>query len=413
MKGSRILTSSTSVGRMAELVAHANQTPAPRARSHLPLGAERQRRVLFLLRTLGGGGAERQAVVLAGELRKRGHDVTLAVYHPGGLHEQYAAETGIRLVCLDKGRLHRNVGFFARAVRLVRTLNPDVIHGYMDTGNIVASALKPFARRGTVAWGVRASNLDLSHYGLSSRILFHLTRLVSRSADVIICNSRVGAEHVIHAGYPADRIVVIPNGIDTTRFAPDPARATQLRDAWGISPNERVIGNVARLDPMKGHITFIAAARILASRRPDVRFVCVGEGVEPYKSHVLSVLRDSGLGDRLLLKESSHEMPAIHSAFDIATSSSLFGEGFSNAIGEAMACGTPCVVTDVGDSRAIVGDTGLVVPPKNPEALANAWDALLARTGPALSASCRVRIVEEFGLEQLTRSTVRALGLEP
>jgi glycosyltransferase involved in cell wall biosynthesis len=283
----------------------------------------------------------------------------------------------------------------------------------MDTGNIVASALKPFARRSTIAWGVRASNLDLSLYGLSSRVLFNLTRLVSRSADVIICNSHAGAEHVIHAGYPGDRVVVIPNGIDTARFAPARARATQLRNAWGISPNERLIGNVARLDPMKDHITFIAAARILASRRADVRFMCVGEGADPYKSHVLSVLRESGLGDRLLLKEPSPEMPAIHSAFDVATSSSVFGEGFSNAIAEAMACGTPCVVTNVGDSRLIVGDTGGVVPPKTPEALATAWDALLARTGPALSAACRLRIVEEFSVERLTRSTVRALALEP
>ena len=141
--------------------------------------------------------------------------------------------------------------------------------------------------------------------------------------------------------------------------------------------------------------------------------MCFGHVVEPYGSHVLSLIRESGLGDRLRLQGFSDEMPAVHSALDVATSSSAYGEGFSNTIAEAMACGTPCVVTDVGDSRLIVGDAGEVVPPRNAEALANAWEAILGRTGPSLSTACRQRVVSKFSVEQLTRSTVRALALEP
>ena len=375
--------------------------------------ATHQRRILFLLRTLHAGGAERQLVVLASGLQKRGHDVTVAVYHAGGAYERLVLESGVRLVCLDKGRLHRNFGFFLRAVRLVNAIQPHVIHGYMETGNIVASALKPFARESLIVWGVRASALDLSFYGTSDRILFQLTRVASRTADTIIANSHAGAEHVVRAGYPADRVVVIPNGIDTARFSPSSARAAELRREWGVAPEERLIGLVARFDPMKDHVAFISAAAILAHRRPDVRFICIGQAAEPYYSRVLAVLRGTGLGNRILLKGFADEMPAVQSALDVATSSSAYGEGFSNAIAEAMACGTPCVVTDVGDSGLIVGDTGLVVPPKNPQALANAWDALLARTGASLSAACRQRVIDEFSVEQLIRSTVRALTLEP
>jgi glycosyltransferase involved in cell wall biosynthesis len=163
---------------------------------------------------------------------------------------------------------------------------------------------------------------------------------------------------------------------------------------------------------MKDHATFIAAARILAQRRPDIRFACFGEGVEPYQAQILSLLQNSGLGDRLHVHKFSHEMPAVYTALDIATSTSAFGEGFSNVTAEAMACGTPSVVTDVGDSRLIVGETGLVVPPNDPEALAQAWEALLARTGPALSAACRQRVLDEFSVDRLTRSTLRALQPE-
>jgi glycosyltransferase involved in cell wall biosynthesis len=375
--------------------------------------AAHQRRILFLLRSLHAGGAERQLVVLASGLQKRGHDVTVAVYHPGGAYERLVLEAGIRLVCLDKGRLHHNFSFFRRAVRLVNSLQPHVIHGYMETGNIVASALKAFAHESVIVWGVRASALDLSFYGTSDRILFELTRLASPTADTIIANSHAGAEHVVRAGYPADKVVVIPNGIDTARFSPSPGRGAELRREWGVAPEERLIGLVARFDPMKDHLTFISAAGILARRRPDVRFICIGQTAEPYRSRVLDELRGSGLGDRVMLKGFAEEMPAVQSALDVATSSSAYGEGFSNAIAEAMACGSPCVVTDVGDSRLIVGDTGIVVPPKNPQALANAWDALLARTGASLSAACRQRVIDQFSVEQLIRSTVRVLTLEP
>lgn len=370
------------------------------------------RRILFLLQKLEGGGAERQLLVLADALKRRGHDVTLAVYYPGGPYESFAAETGVRLVCLDKGGTGDNLGFLRRVIRLVRALDPDVIHGYMDTGNIVASAMKPFARHSRIVWGVRASNLDLSQYDRRGRVLFQLTRLAARSADVIISNSQSGAEHAVSAGYPADRTVVIPNGIDTDRFAPSPVRAEELRAEWGVKPEERLIGIAARLDPMKDHVTFIAAAQTLAARQPDVRFICFGDGVEPYRSHVLAALHASGLGDRLLLRGFSHEMPAVYSALDVSTSSSAFGEGFSNAIAEAMACGTPCAVTDVGDSRLIVGDLGKVVPPRDAAALADAWESLLARTGADLSVACRRRIIENFSIDRLAESTLRALGLE-
>ncbi len=162
---------------------------------------------------------------------------------------------------------------------------------------------------------------------------------------------------------------------------------------------------------MKDHATFARAARVMADRRDDVRFICVGEGIEPYRSEALRELHVAGLGDRLLWKGFCKDMVAFYNCVDIATSTSLFGEGFSNAIGEAMACGTPCVVTDVGDSARILGATGAVVKAGDPGALATAWEEVLKRTDPEQRSACRRRIVETFGLDSLIRHTESALGL--
>jgi glycosyltransferase involved in cell wall biosynthesis len=162
---------------------------------------------------------------------------------------------------------------------------------------------------------------------------------------------------------------------------------------------------------MKDYGNFAAAARMLAEERQDVRFVCAGDWLEPYRSAALRALDAAGLGDRLRHFGFVRDMPAFYNALDVSTSSSVFGEGVPNGVAEAMACGVPCAVTDVGDSRRLVGDTGIVVPPRDPRALADAWRALLDRRSPELSLACRQRIAQEYSVEALVDRTERALGL--
>jgi glycosyltransferase involved in cell wall biosynthesis len=367
-------------------------------------------RILFLVRMLEGGGAERQLLVLAGGLQRRGHEVTIAAYYSSGPDEVEIPATGVRYVSLEKRGFWDLVGFFSRMLRLARRLNPDVVHGYMDVGNIVAIALKPFLTSTRIVWGIRASNFDLTAYDLAGRVLSRMLVFVSRWVDLIICNSRAGAAHVVAHGYPGDRVEVVPNGVDTERFRPLPEAKARIRAEWGIGLDQPVIGLVARPDPMKDYANFTAAARILAARHPEARFVCAGDWIEPYRSAALQILRESGLGERLLWRGFVQDMPSFYNALDISTSSSAFGEGVSNAIAESMACGVPCAVTDVGDSRLLVGDLGIVVPPRNPAALADAWTALLERRSPEVSFACRARIMREFSVDALVERTERLLS---
>ena len=206
--------------------------------------------------------------------------------------------------------------------------------------------------------------LEWARYDLAGRILFQVNRMASHAVHLIIANSRVAAEEMAQAGYPRPRMMVIPNGTDVERFRPQVELGRDLRKEWGIPAESKLIGMAARLDPMKDHATFVRAAQILALRRSDVHFVCVGEGLGLTRSAALATIGQAALGSRLQWRGQVRDMPSFYSTLDLLASSSAFGESFSNVVAEAMSCGVPCVVTDVGDSRDIVGDTGLVGPPR-------------------------------------------------
>lgn len=370
--------------------------------------------ILFLTRSLDRGGAERQLVVLAKGLARRGHAVVVAVFFGGGAYEAELVEAGVRVTNLDKQGRWDVLPFLIRLVCLLRKERPAVMHSYLGVPNILATVLKPLLPGTRIVWGVRASNVDLSHYDWLLRLAYALERRLARFADRIIANSYAGKCYAVSNGFPAGKVVVIPNGINTEYFRFDPKGRQRVRSEWGVGEDEILVGLVARLDPMKDHPTFLEAASRISRERHDVRFVCVGDGspdhVERIKRRVVAL----GLTGQLILTGARDNMPSIYSALDIATSTSAFGEGFSNTIAEAMACGVPCVVTDVGDSALIVGDTGSVVVPADHSVLAAAIQRLISlppKERRALGDKCRVRIVSEFGMDVLVRRTEHALGL--
>ncbi|MBF0426783.1 MAG: glycosyltransferase, partial [Magnetococcales bacterium] len=267
--------------------------------------------------------------------------------------------------------------------------------------------------RTRVVWGVRASDMDLNNYHPVTKLTFGLTCRLSRFADRIIFNSEAGRAFHCARGYPVDRALVVPNGIDVHgTFRPDAAAGKRVREAWGIQPEETLVGIAARLDPMKDHVTFLQAARRVARQNPAVRFVCVGDG-EPAMRQRLSLLAtELGLNDRLIWAGPRDDMAAVFNALDLGVSSSAFGEGFSGVIGEGMACGLPFVATRVGDAALIMGETGYSVPPRDPEAMACGILAQLERMrqgAELLRHQARERIRVNFNAANLVANTLRAL----
>jgi glycosyltransferase involved in cell wall biosynthesis len=221
----------------------------------------------------------------------------------------------------------------------------------------------------------------------------------------------------VAAGYDPAKFVFIPNGFDVMTFRPDPAARREARAELGLPEGAIAIGMVARFDAQKDHPNFIRAAALLARRLADVRFVLCGLGAGPENADLVRLLAEHGVSDRFQLLGRRSDIPRVMNALDVCTLSSSFGEAFPLAIGEAMSCGVPCVVTDLGDSAYLVADTGRVVAPRDSAALAGAWETL-ARLEPEarrrLGFAARERIVQHFALartvEQYADLYRRALG---
>ena len=314
----------------------------------------------FLVRSLEYGGAERQLVVLARALSERGHLVSVVTFYSGGPLEAELRRAGTHVRSLEKTGRWDLTSLAVRLRRVIREERPDVLHGYLGTPNIAATMISPFFPGLRIVWGERASNMDLSHYDWLSRLSSVACCALSRFPDLLIVNSRAGREHAIRRGYPAQKMVVVPNGIDTERFRPDPIARRRLRHEWNVSDAEQLVGLVSRLDPVKDHRTFLLAASVVAKMRADVRFVCVGDGDPEYRRAMHELVEALGLAGRVTWIAAQSDVTAVYNALDISCSSSA-SEGFPNAVGEAMACGVPCVATDVGDCAWLVGQPRLMI----------------------------------------------------
>lgn len=370
-------------------------------------------RIIFLIRAFGRGGAQRQLVTLATALHHAGWDVAVACFYAGDAFQRELVQAGVPVIDLRKRGRWDVAGFLWRLWHTFRAHDPDIVHGYLTVGNLLALLARLAHRRTRVVWGVRSAYMDRARYDWMARLTFRFSCLCARFADLIIVNSDAGAAHHAMLGYPRDRIRVIPNGIDTERFCFDADARARVRREWRIPDDALLVGLVGRLDPMKDHPTFLAAAARLVARDARWRFVCVGEGKTAYAAMLASQAGAPGLSQRLVWAGSRGDMPAVYSALDVLASTS-YGESFPNVIAEAMACGRPCVVTDVGDSARIVGTCGTVVAPRDPEAFAAALESMLPSLADVdatntMHAAARQRIVETYSLAALLGNSKAAL----
>lgn len=337
-----------------------------------------------------------------------------------------------------------NPAAFARIVRWLRDRRPTVVQTWMYHSDLIGGLAARYGAGAPVLWNIRQSNLDPAVNTSSTMIAARLCRKLSRRVpEVIVCGSEAARRTHMDFGYHPDHMEVLPNGFDTGVFRPGPEAAARLRSELNIPNDALIVGLAARLDPQKDQATFIRAARILfekwgggkagpgrtagtggaektgtggragssridAGSRPPVYFVMCGENIEWNNDRLRAWIGegpDGPFGSRLRLTGRWHDLHAVYPAFDVSGTSSL-GEGFPNVVGEAMACGVPCVVTDVGDSRQIVGDTGRVVPPGDPAALAAAWEEVLSMAADErreLGARARQRIEDNYSMKAIAR----------
>lgn len=361
-------------------------------------------RVVHLITDLYIGGAE---VMLARLLEQRDTaTVENAVVTLGsrGPVADRIERCGIAVSSLGLRPGHVSPLALWRLVALLRRIRPDVLQTWLyhaDLAGIIAGRLAGVPQ---IVWNIRCAELDPRDHSRSLPMLLRALSFASRWPSAIVCNSNAGRLAHERLGYSPRRWLVIPNGFDSDAFRPCPAARVELRRELGVAAKSPLVGLLARLHPMKDHDTFLRAAKIVTRTRGDVQFVAAGRGVSASKA-LAGQLSDLALGERVHLVPERSDPASFLAALDVAVSSS-YGEAFPNVVGEAMACGTPCVVTDVGDSAAIVGDTGRIVPPRDPERLAAGIIQLLELDPAArasLSERARQRIIAEFSLDRAVR----------
>lgn len=362
--------------------------------------------ILLLVRSLDVGGAERQLVLLARGLKARGQRVVVAVFYNRGALRGELERAGVPIIDLRKRGRWDLFPFSVRTMRAIRDFGPDVIYSFLGGANLIAALARPFMLPTKLVWSIRASDMDLSKYDWLQGVGYAVERRLARKADLIIANSHAGSRIAIANGFPARTVMVVPNGIDTTRFRPDAQLRHTQRAIWEVTKSETLIGVLARLDPMKGHEVFLRAAVEVTAQRADARLVCIGDGTESVRLEALAA--DLGVGSKVMFVGSTNEPVAALNALDIYCSPSL-SEGFSNAIAEAMACGLPCVVTNVGDSAVIVGERGNVVAPCEPSALAKAILRSVQDLDGVDQKQLRTRVIENFSADAMVDQTLELL----
>jgi len=364
------------------------------------MGPPLVKRILHVITGLDQGGAEAVLYRLCTHDPAHAHHVVSLTGR--GKYGPLLAEAGIEVTCLEMPPGRITAQGLRKLWQTMRKSKADVVQTWMYHANLLGGAIARLGGQRNLCWGIRQSRLEPAQTSRSTLLVDRAcARLSSVLPRLIVCCAENAM--IAHAGrgYDPGRMLLIPNGYDLSAFRPDPAARAAVRSQLGLGDGEVVIGFVARHHPYKGHADLFRALAMLQGRNIRPTCLLVGTGMDESNSELGAAIAEAGLSGSLRLVGPRSDVPAVMNALDLHIMSSVT-EGFPNVLAEAMACGTPCVSTDVGDAAQIVSDKGMIVPPRNPTALADAIAAMLAEAkGPFWAArqeACRRHIADNFSL---------------
>jgi glycosyltransferase involved in cell wall biosynthesis len=322
-------------------------------------------KILFVIGHLNTGGQERKLALLAAGLAERGHQVDVLVTYPGGRFDQDIQASNARLFSVferyaepSRRRVRlpgrRRLAAFWAIRRQVLRERYDVVYGMGYRSNLhatIASIQLPTK----AVWGIEGVVSTAGPMGrLLERIFVHRTSLMIAVSDET-------RRYCVDRGFPADRVITVENGVDTTRFRIEPRWRADIRHELGILDSEILIGAVGRIHPVKNFEGFLEAAAIVSRAQAGIRFVIVGSGLNTrYGQDLRNRADELGIAHQTVWTGEREDVEFYYNAMDLYVSSS-HSEGFQLTRVEAMVCGTPCVATDVGDAARVIGPYGRVV----------------------------------------------------
>ena len=357
-------------------------------------------KVALIITGLSTGGAEMMLHKLLQNIdRSRFEPTVISLMNKGEIGPRIEA-LGIPVHTLGMHRGLPNPWMVFRLTRLLRQLQPNVVHTWMYHADLLGGLAARLAGCRRVIWGIHHSNLSKTENKRSTLAVVKLCARLSGlvPVQVLSCSQRAKEVHAA-VGYADERIHVIPNGFDLSHFAPDATARASLCVELGLPPDAPLVGVVARFDTQKNHLGFVQAAVLLLQQSPGAHFVLAGTGVDSGNAALRAAIAAyPGLQERMHLLGRRDDVPRLMAALDVLASPS-HGEAFPNVLGEAMACGVPCVVTDAGDSAEIVGSTGRVVAVGDMAAMAQQLLDVLhlpAADRATLGRQARARVQAEY-----------------
>jgi glycosyltransferase involved in cell wall biosynthesis len=364
-------------------------------------------KIIYLTTGLNMGGAEVMLYNLLSNIDRSRFEPTVISLMDKGVFGEQIEQLNIPVYTAGMLIGKPSVASIKKLIELIKQIKPDLIQGWMYHGNLAAQFCNFINGKKTpVLWSIHHSLHSISSEKLLTQGIIRFGSWSSNYVDKVAYVSEKSQIQHQKIGYSKVNSCVIPNGFDTTKFQPSAHIRHQFRQELGISNDTFLIGSLARYHPMKDHANFLKAAKVLLTDYPETKFVLIGTDVD-YKNQTLTNLIDElDISNNVRLLGQRRDIPQITPALDILTSSSAFGEAFPLVIGEAMSCGVPCIVTDIGDSAWIVGNTGMVIPPKKTTALAQAWQEMItmnASTRANLGQAARKRIIDKFSLDTVVK----------
>jgi glycosyltransferase involved in cell wall biosynthesis len=360
-------------------------------------------RLTHVITSLNMGGAEMMLYRLLKHIdRDRFENQVICMIPPGEVGESIR-DLDIPVISLGMRSGSPSLTALIRLCRLFHDEKTALVHTWMYHADLLGG-LAGLLTGIPVIWGIRNTSLDPAFVKKSTIRVAHLNAWLSKwiPQRVVVCSDEARNQH-IKIGYAASKFVTIPNGFDLDIIYPDAAARTFIRKQIGLNPDGLLIGQVARFDPLKDHQNFTKAAGLFLNQNSQTHFLLCGGGITWENEPLKMWINSTGSPSNFHLLGQRTDIPQIMNSLDICTLSSS-GEAFPNVLAEAMACGVPCVATDVGDTAYLIGDTGLTVLPGDPSALAAGWEQLLQLSVDerrSLGDRARQRIQQHFRIDQI------------
>jgi len=367
------------------------------------------RRILHVINNLHLGGAETMLVQLLGRLDPDRWSPQVVSLVGGGPASEQLESIGVPVTMVGMRRGLPGPWTVARLTRVIGQARPELVQTWLYHSDLLGGLASRLARsRAPVVWNLRRSRPTLGRDKLTTVLTARVCAALSKRIPArIVANSQSGRQQHIDVGYDASGIEMIPNGFDMDRFQPSNTAREAIRNELGLPREALLVGMAARWDPLKDFPTMIQAASQLIAVQPRLHVLLCGPGIESSNSELSAVIESTsgehGWSDRLHLLGRRFDMPTWQAALDVGVLAS-FSEGFPNALGEAMACGVPCVATNAGGSAEVLGDTGRLIEVGDAPALTRAVGELLALPSTErreLGRAGRERIMCEFTLERM------------